>query len=203
MRASIQAAADRVRTAQDVVKKINSVASGISSSLNEQTQVAATISEDIRFASTATQQVLEQIKSVAAALDSNGGMAVDVFGASNELAERATRVSSEIKEYIDAVANAAERRQAERRKIDVEGRLIRQDGRDIGVRVADLSPQGARLSGRLPVEKGERVRLVSDAFSGDAVVVRVGPDDVGLAFRGMRGIVEYLSSQAEGTGKVA
>jgi methyl-accepting chemotaxis protein len=203
MRASIQAAAGRVKTAQDVVTKINAVASGISRSLNEQAQTAATISDDIRVASTATQQVLDQIKSVAAALDSNGAMAVDVFGASNELAERATRVSNEIKEYIDAVANAAERRQAERHKIDVECRLIPQDGRDIKVRVIDLSPQGARLSGRLPVEKGERVRLVSDAFSGEAVVARIGADDVGLAFRHVRGVAEYLSTRGPTAPKVA
>jgi hypothetical protein len=45
--------------------------------------------------------------------------------------------------------------------------------------------------------------LVSDAFSGDAVVVRIGPDYVGLTFREMRGIVEYLSGHAEGTVRVA
>jgi methyl-accepting chemotaxis protein len=203
MRASIQAAAGRVKTAQDVVTKINAVASGISRSLNEQAQTAATISDDIRVASTATQQVLDQIKSVAAALDSNGAMAVDVFGASNELAERATRVSNEIKEYIDAVANAAERRQAERHKVDVECRLSLQDGRDIKVRVIDLSPQGARLAGRLPVEKDERVRLVSNAFSGEAVVARVGADDVGLSFRHVHGGAEYLSALGPTTPKIA
>lgn len=193
MRASIRSASERVLAAQEVVRKIDAVASGMSLAIGEQTQIAGAIADDVRTVSSATQSVLAEIKSVVTALDRNGRIAVDGHKASDELAVRAARVSREINDYIDAVATAAERRNSERRAVDIDGEIVKPDGTRLKTKFVDLSTGGARLAGRLPLTEGETVRFVTPTISGDATVVRVASEGAGLAFLRAQGVTEHLA----------
>jgi methyl-accepting chemotaxis protein len=149
---------DSITAIGDVIRNVDSVSSAIAAAVEEQSAVTHEIARTVDETSNAAREVARQIAAVSQEAIETGRRATEIQHGSAGIAGKVDDLHEVLVRVIRTSTADVDRREGARIAIDRPG-TVTIHGRDHAVRVGDISPGGAVVSGMPDAEVGTTVML--------------------------------------------
>ncbi len=143
----------------DVINRINDSASLIGDTVSQQLEASREIARNVAEASSGTAEVTKNISGVSENAQETGKMAETVRRAAEEVSVEAAAIEREIETFLSTIGKAGERRNFERKPVNLSGRFTT-GGREDAALITDLSRGGASIKVASSPMPGQRFKLV-------------------------------------------
>lgn len=155
------ATADAVQAIAGIAKTIaaiNQTTAAIAAAVEQQTAATSEIARNVVEASNGTREVSRSIVQVREGTSLTSSTAAQVQGTAAELIAKSELLATDVGDFLQAIQQAGDRRQYERVPVSLAATL-RVHGRDLALKLVDMSVGGAELDRDIGVAPGTEVHL--------------------------------------------
>lgn len=183
MQASASGVGTSFKTALSALTEIESLIASVAQAMSEQDAATGEISSAIARASDGAQRSARHIGSLAAASEETQQNAMQVRNATGLISEASAQIDSVTEGFLNSVAqDLEEQRRADRSHVQHKV-IVTKGGKRLHADIIDVSPEGAKIQGRIEARVGEAISLVwSDTSSSRAKVIWTRDEEMGVFF---------------------